>query len=363
MKEQDIPTPALVIDLATAERNIARMQTYAAAHGLAVRPHTKTHKSIRMGKLQMATGAAGLTVAKAGEARVMAEASADLMVGYPAWDPARAPTIAQLATRCTMRIALDSELSVERIAAAARSAGSTVGVLVDLDTGMRRTGLQTPEQTLDLARHVERTTGVRLDGLFTYQGNITGSAEQVRQQLEEAGRGTRACLDLWARHGLEAPIVSGGSTPTAFLSHHNDALTEIRPGTYVYYDRGNILGGGCTLDDCAARVTATVVSNAVPGKAVLDCGNKTLAMDLIGGDPARGHGLIVEYPDARLDYLTEEHGRIDISACDRAPRLGERVQVVPNHVCVCVNLQNQVWFRNADGTVEAAPVDARGLLT
>jgi D-serine deaminase-like pyridoxal phosphate-dependent protein len=168
-------------------------------------------------------------------------------------------------------------------------------------------------------------------------------------------------LALWKKDGHEAAIVSGGSTPTAFQSHLVTNVTEIRPGTYVYHDMNGVRGGFATIDDCAARVIATVVSTAVPGQVVIDAGSKTLTMDRCGPAPDSGHGLVVEYPETKVVKLTEEHGQVDVRQCPRPPKLGERVSVIPNHICPCINLQDRVWWQ--DGTGDAprpVPVDARG---
>ena len=363
MDEQSIPTPALVIDVVTAKRNIQRMASYAASHGVKLRPHIKTHKSRRMAELQLEAGAIGLTVAKAGEAQIMSQESNDLLVAYPAHDPARTVRLAELARSHSVRVAIDSPYAAEQLSDAALAADATLGVLVDLDSGAHRTGLQTPEQTVRLAERTARQDGLRLDGLFTYMGHVQGSEQQVESGLCKVADVLQGALDAWKKHDLHADIVSGGSTPTAVWSHLVPQLTEIRPGTYVYYDRNCLALGVCSPNDCAARVVATVMSNTVPGKMVLDCGSKSLSSDLLLGQANSGHGLIVEYPGATLEQLTEEHGRVDISQCDRAPKLGERVHVIPNHVCVCVNLQNHVWFKQPDSTLEKVPIDARGLLS
>ncbi len=362
MREVDIPTPALVIDLPTTKKNIERMASYVAGHGLSVRPHTKTHKSVCIARMQCEAGAIGLSVAKAGEAGVMATVSDDILVAYPAWDPPRVSIIAQLAKSKTIRVAVDSTIAVDHLDAAAAIGKATIGVLVDFDTGMHRTGLQEPSQALELAKCIDSKPNLRLDGLFTYQGNITGEGGDIEVELRQVAMRIHEVLALWRDHGLQSPIVSGGSTPTAYYSHFNDALTEIRPGTYAYLDRNYATVTGQSFGTCAAQVVATVVSNAVPGKVVLDCGSKTLAMDGFVGGPSGGHGLIVEYPNATIDNLTEEHGRVDVTQCDQAPKLGERVHVIPNHICVCVNLQNHVWLKN-DEVVEQVPVDTRGMLS
>ena len=363
MASTDVPsTPGLVIDAGVAKRNIDRLADYARAHRLRVRPHTKTHKSVRVARMQVKAGAGGLTVAKAGEAEVMAAASDDLLVAYPALDPHRCHRLAALAGRATVRVAVDSEQAVDALASAARDAGATIGILADLDVGFHRTGVQSPEAALALAQHVGQTRGVRLDGLFFYPGHVWSPADQQAALLGPVAEQVAAALALWRRHGLDAPIVSGGSTPTAYQSHLVGPQTEIRPGTYVYNDMNTVLAGFCALDDCAARLVCTVVSTAVPGKVVLDAGTKTLTSDRNATKPESGHGHIIEYPQAKIVRLSEEHGEVDVSACDRSPKLGERVHVIPNHICPCVNLQDAAWWRQPDGTLEPLPIDARGRL-
>lgn len=360
---QSLPTPALVIDLAVVERNIERLATYADSHEIALRPHTKTHKSVRLGSLQMAAGAVGLTVAKAGEAEVMGEAADDLLVAYPTIDAARTRRLAHLAKHKTVRVAVDSKGAAEALALSARSERVTLGVMVDLDVGFGRTGLQTASEALALAQYVDKTSGLRLDGLFFYPGHITMPLEQQVGPLRAVADKLNEALTLWDNHGLPARIISGGSTPTAYMSHVIEPLNEIRPGTYIFNDMNIVRGGFCTLEDCAARIIATVVSTSVPGQVVLDAGSKTLTSDRCGPAPDSGFGYIVEYPQAMIGKLTEEHGQVDVRKCSPAPKLGERVTIVPNHICPCVNLQDSIWARHADGELTPLRVDARGKLS
>lgn len=355
-------TPALIIDGTTVVKNLNRMADYADSHDLDLRPHTKTHKSLQLADLQLGAGAVGLTVAKVGEAEVMSEVCQDVLVAYPAIDPARTARLAHLAKHITLRVAVDSMEGAKQIAAAANRAKATIGILVDLDVGMGRTGLQTPGEALKLAAMVDRSPGLRLDGLLFYPGHIQSRPEEQEPALAEVSRKLADTLELWAEHGLEARVVSGGSTPTAFQSHLVADLTEIRPGTYIYNDMNVVRGGFCTLEDCAATIICTVVSTAVPGQVVLDAGTKTFTSDRCGPAPESGHGYIVEYPEAVINKLTEEHGQVDIRKCNSAPKLGERVTVIPNHVCPCINLQTAVWLRDEDGTLVELPIDARGLL-
>lgn len=355
----DLPTPAMLIDARVVRRNVERMAAYARERTLALRPHTKTHKSLRLARLQMEHGAAGLTVAKAGEAEVMSTVAADILMAYPAVDPARCALLAALATHNTVRIAVDSATAVNALAAAAHSAKSVVGVLVDLDVGLHRTGVQTPEDSLTLARHIATTRGVRLDGILFYPGHVGGPSPTQEEKLRAVDAIVGETIHLWRRDGLAAVIVSGGSTPTAFRSHLVRGTTEIRPGTYVFQDMNGVRGGFATLDDCAARIVATVVSTAVPGQFVIDAGSKTLTIDRCGPAPESGHGLVVEYPEARIAKLTEEHGQVDASLCARRPAIGERVTIIPNHVCPCINLQDRVWWHEGRDA-EPVAVDTRG---
>ena len=355
-----LPTPSLIIDLAIAQRNIGRLADYSRRHSIGIRPHTKTHKSVRMAKLQLDAGAVGLTAAKVSEAATMSEASDDLLIAYPALDPWRTERIATLAKTKTVRVGVDSTLAVDRIASAAREAGVTVGILVDLDVGLHRTGVQSPQAALHLAQHVARTAGVRLDGIMFYPGHIRQPLDQQQPLLAGISAMIEETITLWRRHGLEAQIVSGGSSPSAYQSHHIKHLTEIRPGTYIYNDMSMVSAGHASLDECAAKVRCTVVSTAVPGKFVIDAGSKTLTQDRRSKDPeTAGFGHILEYPLAKISRLTEEHGEVDASQCPTRPNLGDTVHVIPNHICPCVNLQSILWIHEA-GDFHPTPVDARG---
>jgi D-serine deaminase-like pyridoxal phosphate-dependent protein len=358
----EIPTPALLVDAEVVLRNVQRMAAYGRSHGLKLRPHTKTHKSRRLAILQRQAGAAGLTVAKAGEAAVMAEVAEDVLVAFPALDPARSRRLAELARERTIRVAVDSSFAVEALGSAGRTADSVVGVLVDLDVGLGRTGVQTAGASLELARVVDRHPHLRLDGIMCYPGHIGGGLQEQVHPLARVAAKLEEAIEMWRKDGLEAPIVSGGSTPTAFQSHLVSAYTEIRPGTYIFHDMNCVRGGYCQVSDCAARITCTVVSDAVPGQVVLDAGSKTLTSDPCATSPASGYGYIVEYPAAKITRLSEEHAQVDTTQCSGQPRVGERITVIPNHICPCVNLQDYLWWCQGPGA-ERVPIEARGALS
>jgi len=361
-----LPTPALVIDGAVVRRNIDRLAAYCRTHDLALRPHTKTHKSRFVGGLQLDAGAVGLTVAKVGEAEALATAGdrdgGDLLMAYPAVDPPRTARLARLAGSMPVRVGLDTAAAALALSAAACAAGTTIGVLVDLDVGFGRTGVASPAAAADLAAVVDRLPGLRLDGLMVYPGQVKMPPAAQPPVLATIAGLVAAAVERFDRAGLCRSVVSGGSTPTAYQSHLMPQLTEIRPGTSVYNDMNIVRGGFGALADCAARVVCTVVSDAVSGQVVLDAGSKTLTSDRCGPAPDSGHGHVVEYPEAVITVLTEEHGQVDVSRCPRRPRVGERVTVIPNHICPCVNLQDVVWWHE-DGTLVPRPVDARGRLS
>ena len=356
-------TPYIVIDGEVLQRNLERLSRYGELHGLRLRPHAKTHKSREIARRQLELGAIGLTVAKPGEAETFADVCQDLLLAYPVVDDSRADRMASLAARIDFKAAVDSPESVEILAAAGRRAGVQIGVLVDLDVGLHRTGVQGAAAALRLAELADRQAGVELRGLFCYPGHVWDVADQQGPALAIVAEQLAETLDSWRRSGLNAEIVSGGSTPTAYQSHLVSQLTEIRPGTYPFNDMNTVRGGFATIDDCAARIVVTVVSTAVPGQVVIDAGTKTLAADRCVPALDSGHGYVVEYPKAIVAKLSEEHGQVDVSACGLTPRIGERLTIIPNHICPCINLQERAWLKSGSDDAVPLSIDARGRLT
>jgi D-serine deaminase-like pyridoxal phosphate-dependent protein len=359
----DLETPALVVDLARLERNLDRAAGYASAHGLALRPHVKTHKAPEIAAAQLGRGAAGLTCATPREAEVMSAVGDDLLVAYPPVGAARARRLAALPARVRLAVALDSLAAVEQLAAAARAAERTVGVYVELDAGMRRVGVQDDDALVALARAVREHPPLELAGLAFYPGHVRAPvAEQGEAVAALSARLDRAVAAM-ERAGVAPAVVSGGSTPTLWRSHEIARVTEIRPGTYVYNDRTTAAIGACAWDDCALSVLATVVSTAVPGQAVIDAGTKALGREPLrgaSGPLADGYGALLDRPDVAVTGLSEEHGILDLSATAWRPAVGERVRVVPNHVCIAVHLFDTVHGLR-DGALETAwAVAARG---
>src|SRR5688572_15506472 len=225
-REEEVPTPAIVIDVERVRRNVRRLADYAKARDIGVRPHTKTHKSVELARMQLEAGAVGLTVAKVGEARAMSQAGDDIFMAYPAADRLRSEALAELAkSGTTMRVGVDSAEAIESVASSAAARGMEVGILIDIDVGLHRTGVQTPEEALNLAQRVGRLKGVRLDGIMFYPGHVKDESPESIRQLEEVEAKIAETIAIWRRNGLEAKIVSGGSTPAAYQSHRLKSMT------------------------------------------------------------------------------------------------------------------------------------------
>jgi D-serine deaminase-like pyridoxal phosphate-dependent protein len=355
-----VETPAALVDLERVRANLSKVMDYLRKHGLSWRPHVKTHKSRAMAHLQVAAGAGGLTVATPREAEVMAEVASDLLLAHPPVHP-KARRIVGLPAAVRLRVALDSEEALAALSSAAAANGREVGVLVEVDAGMGRVGVQTPEGAVELARRVEDVPELRFDGILFYPGHIRipekeqlGLLAGVTQRVEET-------LEALVRSGHPAGVVSGGSSPTLWQSHRVPGVTEIRAGTCIFHDRDMWSLGVCSLEDVAYSILATVVSTSVPDQAVVDAGSKALAKEEFRGGRG-GYGILLDRPDVVVHALSEEHGLLDLSGTDWRPRVGERVRIVPNHVCVSVNLQDRLLGLGPDGVLNPIPLEARGRL-
>ncbi|HSJ15365.1 MAG TPA: alanine racemase [Longimicrobiales bacterium] len=355
-----LATPAAIVDLDVMEANLARVADYARAHTIALRPHAKTHKTAALAAEQVARGAVGVTVATAHEAEVMATAVSDILVAYPPVGPARIARLLALPESVRVSVALDSIEALEGLAEAAAARGREAGVLVELDVGMHRVGVQTPEAALELARRAATLRGVRYEGVLCYPGHIREHVSAQEPALRRLAADLEAFLDALERGGLAPRVVSGGSTPTLFASHRIPQLSEMRPGTYIFNDRTTAAIGACAWTDCAYSVLATVVSTAVPGQAAVDAGSKALNREDIRGVDAPGFGALLDRPGVVVKAMSEEHGLLDLAATDWQPRVGERVRIVPNHVCISVNLHEWVHGVRAGVVERSWSVAARG---
>ena len=364
MHVSELDTPALLIDLDIFERNLARVADYTKTNNLRLRPHTKTHKVPAVGKMQLDRGAVGLTVAKVGEAEVMlGSGTPDLLVAYPIIGRSKIARLTEVARKTRVTIALDSCVAASQFSEAAQQSGVNFAVLAEVDVGLGRVGVRPGEELVQLAQAIDRLAGITFEGITFYPGHIKALGEEAPEKaLRDLGSVVKSMLDDFKRAGIEARVVSGGSTPTLFRSHEIAGLNEIRPGTYVYNDGNTVQAGTCKWSDCAASIMTTVVSTARKGHMIVDGGSKTFSSDRFAGATPTTFGRVMEAPECIFHNLNEEHGFVDIRAANREFSVGDRVRIIPNHVCVAVNLHEQVYGIRKDEVEAVWKVEGRGKL-
>jgi len=364
----ELDTPALVVDVDVMEGNLAAMAEGARRRGVALRPHIKTHKSPWIAHRQLAHGAVGVTAAKLGEAQVMADAGiTDILVAYPIVGELKLRRLEALLDMARVTVALDSLEAAEPLSRLGRRRGEPIPVYMEVDTGLRRLGVPpaSPE-ALDLARKLAALPGLRLAGITTHGGHVARA--RTYQELARLARAQAEALvataDMLRRAGLPVDQVSTGSTPAARFELEVDGITEIRPGTYVFYDANCVAQGVVPPERCAARIVATVVSRPAPDRAVIDAGSKTISPE---AREDGSYGIVVGRPDLILNRLSEEHGIIELHPAARGSggaiadlAVGHRLAIIPNHICPCVNLSDVLYAARGGRILWEIPVAARG---
>jgi D-serine deaminase-like pyridoxal phosphate-dependent protein len=370
----DIQTPAVAVDRGRLFANLDAMQADAAAHGVRVRPHAKTHKSPAVAAWQIARGAVGVCCAKVGEAEVFSDAGVeDIRIPYPV-NPDNAERILALMRRCRLSIIVDHPVVARRWSSAMTAAGATLDVLVKVDVGFHRCGIDpTGPTAVEFVRLVSALPGLGLRGLLSHAGHAYHAASE--DHLAAIAHAERDCLielaERAAQVGVEIGEVSVGSTPTARFSLKEPGITELRAGNYAYRDRTQVGLGSATLEQCALTIVATVVSKPSPGRLVLDSGSKTLSTDGARGfTPLEGYGLVfsdleanVPDPSLVVARLSEEHGVVTVDGGVSRLEPGDRVRVLPNHSCVVSNLVDHVYLVDGLRVVDRLPIAARGRIT
>lgn len=348
----DLDTPCIVIDEAIALNNIRALQAHCDAAGLALRPHIKTHKMIAFARAQIEAGAAGINCQKIGEAEVMADGDLDdILITFNILGAEKLDRLRRLAGRVKrLSVTADSTVTVAGLSAAFADAERPLDVLVECDTGAGRCGVQTPQAACDLAGIIASSPGLRFGGLMTYPA--VGGAQDAALFMTEA-------VGKLAVAGLDCPVVTTGGSPDMASAAPLGVFTEYRAGTYIYNDRSLVARGACGWQDCALGVLATVVSLPAPGRAVIDAGSKSLTSDLLG---LEGFGHVAGSTDTAIVSLSEEHGVLHHGAGD-SYQIGQRILVIPNHVCVVSNLFDEAWLMKINGELARVPVDARGTVS
>jgi D-serine deaminase-like pyridoxal phosphate-dependent protein len=348
-------------------RNIDRAQQLASNAGVALRPHAKTHKSPVIAKWQIDRGAVGVCCAKVGEAEVfVASGISSIRLPYPV-SPSNAGRILALADRAAMSIIVD-HLDVARgWSEAMTRAGRTLDVLIKVDVGFHRCGIDPDAHPLEFVQQVAALPGLRLRGLLSHAGHgyHASSDQELRAVAHREAEILTSLRERSARAGIQLEELSVGATPTLRFSASERDLTELRPGNYVYFDRTQFALGSASLDDCALTVLASVVTQH-NGRIILDAGSKTLTNDLARGiTAAPGYGAVLTGDGSAIDdglaieRLSEEHATVRVIGSTRL-KPGDRVRILPNHSCVVSNLVNEVRLVDGDRVIDTLPVAARG---
>lgn len=345
-----IETPAVLVDLEIAKRNIERFQIYANEHGIRVRPHIKTHKLPQMAELQLQAGAVGITCQKVTEAETMVEGSdliKDVLITYNILGEAKMARLERLNARVELAVVADNETVIDGLAAYFAGKDKPLRVFVECNTGADRCGVGSPAAAATLARRIADAKGLVFGGLMTYPP--ANGEEKVQAFMSEAKQRIEA-------DGIAVPAITSGGTPSMMHAAGAPIATEYRPGTYIYNDRSLVARGVAAWDDCALTVLATVVSVPSGNRAIIDAGSKVLTSDLLG---LTGYGHVLGRDDIRIDQLSEEHGRL-VSDGPIGLKVGEQIRIVPNHACVVTNMVDAVHIVAGDELKDTWPVVARG---
>jgi D-serine deaminase-like pyridoxal phosphate-dependent protein len=358
----EVDTPALLVDIDRLDANIRRYAEAAARAGVRLRPHIKTHKTLEITEKQLQAGAGGITTAKLSEAEVFIEAGVnDIFVAYPIIGREKAQRAAHLAQQAHLIVGVESTYGVRELSEAASEQGATIFVRVEIDTGLQRTGVAF-EAAESLCRLVLAAPGLRLDGIFTFRSTSFTGAETKDPQVLGEQEGT-LMVELAKRlraAGIPIQEVSVGSTPTGFSAATVPGVTEVRPGTYVFFDRMTTQSGISSLEEIALSILATVVSRPNAEIAVVDAGSKTFCGDVVPANAGlEGYGVTTDGQSGVVVRMNEEHGMVRL-ATGTVPEIGEKVAFFPNHVCTTVNLSDELLVVQGGIVRDVWRVAARG---
>lgn len=362
-----LQTPCIVIDMEKTKKNLHAMQYIADLYHCKLRPHVKTHKMPLFAKLQLKYGAAGITCAKVSEAEVMVDAGIDdIFIAYPLVGDFRIKRAIELAKKTKRLIlAADSAEGAYALNGAAKSAGITFEVRMEVDTGAKRTGIRRQNAVL-LAKVIAGMSNLNLTGIYTFKGLVYHDApttDKDKAGLEEGEMMKRLAGDIKAA-GINLVDISAGSTPTGESVAKTGLVTEIRPGTYIFKDYMLYKEGIAKVEDIAAYIYATVVSTPCDDYAVIDGGTKTFPMDILLNIPPYyypSYAIVDGNEDLLLTRLNEEHGILTSKSGKTGLHVGEKIKMIPIHICTAINMQNQVYIYD-DHDVTEQRVDARGML-
>lgn len=340
----DLDTPAVICDLDKLERNIDAMAARCREVGIPLRSHTKSHKIPEIAHLQMQSGVVGICCQKLGDAEVMvAGGIEDILIPYNIVGAQKVDRLLRLARRATIAVAVDSAETAQGISEGAKRMGGSVRALIELDTGAKRCGVQSPQAARDLARQIVELPGIDLQGVMTYP-----SRAQAKAFLDET-------VTLMREDGLPINVVSGGGTGLEQVSK-DLGCTETRAGSYVWEGLSRVKGRDDLSDDrCPLRIITTVVSTPAPGRVIVDGGMKTFC-----SYPPVPYGYCIEHPEIFMSGMSVEHGHVDVSQSSHRFQVGERLTWIPLHQEMALNLHDELVGYRGEQVEVVWPVLGRG---
>lgn len=359
-------TPYIVVKEHVVKDNIARMQQMADQKGVQLRPHIKTHKIPLIAHWQLEAGAVGITTAKLSEADVMVQAGiTNIFVAYPIVTERKVRRVLELNQQSTLVVGVDSLEGARLLSDLAAKANQTIHIRLEVDTGLKRTGIR-KEQLTGTAKAIAALPSLVMEGMYTFKGPLLEDKPTLDVRgagLEEGNRLIEYKNEL-LQEGIGLDVISAGSSPTAASAAEVDGIDEVRPGTYVFNDVMQVQFGLCEEAQCAASVVVTVVSVPDDTMVVIDGGSKTFATDVQPNAAPlflSGFGKVIGYAEAIFERMNEEHGIIKIPY-GHDIHVGDQLEIIPNHICSAVNLHNEIYLLGENQELKAVPVKARGRL-
>lgn len=360
-----LPTPCLLIDMDRAEENIRSMQEKADRMGVKLRPHIKTHRMPFFAKMQMEAGACGIACAKIGEAEVMAEAGiSDIFIANEVIGLDKYERLRDLARKVHVRVGIDNEVQLRQMEQVFASEDHPLEVLIEYEVGEVRSGIVTDEQLVSLVSAIKGSEHVALKGIFSHEGHTykAPDREACRERALEAHARTVRAADIIRDMGVDIDTVSVGATPAALNLEELKGVTELRIGTYIFYDVGQSMAMGGDFSHCAATVLASVISEPYGDRVVLDAGAKALVSQnrAEGICATKGFGAIKGAEHIRVENLFDEHAVLNSAELREGAGVGDKVEVIPSHICPTVNLYDRAYAVSGGRVLREIPVECRG---
>lgn len=355
-----LSTPFVWVDLDIMEKNIVEMMAGLKKHGLKHRPHIKAHKSIEIAKMQLEAGATGITCAKISEANVMAKAGIkDIFIAYSIIGQDKIERLGKLMDIADVKVTVDNMVAAKQLSGLGVRKNKKVKVYIEIATHIKRGGVDYGEDLVDFAKELLKLEGISIEGLFGYVGARSSlkTKKQIKEFAKEEATNLVKAKELLVANGIKVKYLSGGGSITSICPEELAPLTESRAGNYVFYDLNSVYWGAVSLKQCALRVKATVISIPEVGYATIDVGSKTLSSDT---KENRGFGYIVNYPNAKIYKLNEEHGFIKYIPSESSFEIGQEIDIIPNHSCVLPNMCIYIFGFRKGNFERRIRIDARG---